>query len=183
MPVRPLDAWLPAFEFSERHQLEIRAEPTKIDRALREVSIAEMPIARALVWLRRLGRPTSGARRPFLDEALHRAVLLEDASGEGVVLGLKGQFWRLRGGPDVPRPRTADEFLAYDRADVCKAVFDFRITELGAGHCRLTTETRVHAADPAALRAFRRYWLVVRPFSGLIRILFLREIRRQALDM
>ena len=94
-------------------------------------------------------------------------------AGEGVVLGLTGQFWRLRGGRDLGRPRTAEEFLAYDRPDVCKAVIDFRIVELAPGRCRLTTETRVHVDDPAARRAFRRYWLVVRPFSGLTRILFL----------
>ena len=87
---------------------------------------------------------------------------------EGVVLGLTGQFWRLRGGRDLRRPRTAEEFLEYDRPDVCKAVIDFRIAELDPGRCRLSTETRVHVADPSARRAFRRYWLVIRPFSGLI---------------
>ena len=39
---------------------------------------------------------------------------------------------------------------------------------------------RVHVADPAARRRFRRYWLVIRPFSGLIRILLLRAARRRA---
>ena len=105
------------------------------------------------------------------------AVELENEPGEGVVLGLTGQFWRLRGGRDLGRPRTAEEFLAYDRPDVCKAVIDFRIAELGAGRCRLSTETRVHVEDPAARRAFRRYWFVIRPFSGLTRILFLRAVR------
>ena len=38
----------------------------------------------------------------------------------------------------------------------------------------------MHVVDPAARRAFRRYWLVVRPFSGLTRILFLRAVRRRA---
>ncbi len=42
------------------------------------------------------------------------------------------------------RPTTADEFLAYSRPDTCKAVIDFRV-----GHASLSTETRVHVADPA----------------------------------
>jgi hypothetical protein len=33
----------------------------------------------------------------------------------------------------------------------------------------LSTETRVHATDAATRRAFRRYWLLVRAGSGLIR--------------
>jgi hypothetical protein len=44
----------------------------------------------------------------------------------------------------------------------------------------LTTETRVWAADPSSRRRFRLYWLAIRPFSGLIRRLWLREIKRTA---
>ena len=45
----------------------------------------------------------------------------------------------------------------------------------------MSTETRVLCADAAALRSFRRYWLVVGPFSGLIRILMLRAIAATAI--
>jgi hypothetical protein len=37
------------------------------------------------------------------------------------------------------------------------------------GRALLYTETRVAAMDDRARRAFRRYWLVVGPFSGLVR--------------
>ena len=182
--MRPLDAWLPAFEFSEQHQLEIRAAREQVDRALREVSVDEIPVRASA----RTGCGGSGGKSrqraavPRL--AGSRASCSRTTPGEGVVLGLTGQFWRLRsGGRDLGRPRTAEEFLAYDRPDVCKAVIDFRIAELGGGRCRLATETRVHVEDPASRRAFRRYWLVIRPFSGLTRILFLRAVRRQAREM
>ena len=42
----------------------------------------------------------------------------------------------------------------------------------------LHTETRVRAVDAAARRRFRLYWLVVRPFSGLIRRRWLRAAAR-----
>ncbi len=178
--MRPLDDYLPAWEFSERHSLEIRADPVRVDKALREVSIAEIPVARALYLLRGLGRAASDTREPFLGLARIGSVTLEDVAGDGLVLGLTGQFWRLRGGTNLPRPRTADAFLAYDRPDVCKAVIDFRIVEFGLGRCAVSTETRVHVAERAARRAFRRYWFVIKPFSGLIRMLFLRAVRRRA---
>ena len=44
----------------------------------------------------------------------------------------------------------------------------------------LTTETTVFAADAASRRRFRPYWLVIRPFSGLVRRLWLRAIKRRA---
>ena len=173
--LRPLDDFLPVYEFSERHRLAIEAPPERIDAAIRSVSLAEIPIARSLWALRRLGRPYGGTARPFVEGSLENAVVLADVPGEGIVLGLTGQFWRLRGGDRRARARTAEEFAAFARADACKAVIDFRI-----GPSLLSTETRVHVADPVSRRKFGRYWLVVRPFSGLIRILMLRAARRRA---
>jgi hypothetical protein len=179
--MRSLDDFLPVYEFSEQHEIEIEAPREQVDRALREVSVDEIRGIRVLYLLRGLGRGSHDTKRPFLGMAGIGAVELANEPGVGVVLGLTGQFWRLRGGEqDLGRPRTAEEFSAYDRPEVCKAVIDFRIDEPG-GHCRLSTETRVHVEDATARRAFRRYWLVIRPFSGLTRILLLREVRRQAL--
>jgi hypothetical protein len=175
--MKALDEFLPVFEFSERHRLAIAASPDRIDAALRAVALTDIPVARSLWWLRRLGRRSGDTSRPFVEGVLDTGVLLEDVPGEGVVLGLTGQFWRLgfREAYGGPRPRTREEFLAYDRPDACKAVIDFRV-----GPGLLSTETRVHVPEPSARRKFRRYWLVIRPFSGLIRILFLRAARRRA---
>ena len=173
--MKPLEDFLPAHEFSERHALAIDAPSAKIDDALRSVSISDIPVARALWWLRRLGRPYGDSSKPFVGGELP-GVVLDDVPGEGIVVGLTGQLWRLLGGQRDPRrPTTAEAFLAYDRPDACKAVIDFRI-----GPKLLSTETRVHVADPASRRKFRRYWFVIRPFSGLIRILLLRAAKRRA---
>jgi hypothetical protein len=166
--MRQLDAYLPEHEFAERHAIDVEAAPDRIDAAVRAVHADDLPLVRLLLRIRLLGRRPES--RPFVAIGLP----LEDAPGEGLVLGLTGQFWRIRGAP-LPRPTSREEFLAYDRPDVCKAVIDFRID---GG--RLTTETRVHVGDPAARRKFARYWLVVRPFSGLTRIAFLRAVRREA---
>lgn len=173
--MRPLDDFLPAYEFSELHQTEVDAAPDRVYAALREVSMADIPVARVLWAARRLGRPWGDATRPFVDGALKGAVVLDDVRGEGMILGLTGQFWRLRGGDDDQRPRTAEAVLAYARPDACKAVIDFRV-----GPSTLSTETRVHVPDPLSRRKFGRYWKVIRPFSGLIRILLLRAARRRA---
>jgi hypothetical protein len=173
--VKALDDFLPVYEFVECHSVAIDAPRERIDASFRAVSIADIPVARALWWLRRLGRPTGDLTTPFVSSELP-GIVLEDVPGERILLGLTGQFWKIRGGyRDPTRPRTADEFVEYARPDMCKAVIDFRV-----GESSLSTETRVHVVDPAARRKFRRYWLVIRPFSGLIRILFLRAARRRA---
>ena len=172
--MRPLDDFLPVYEFSERHSVAIDAPAERIDAALRAVSIADIPLARALWRLRRLGRPYGDVTKPFVGGELP-GVVLEDVPDVGVVVGLTGQFWRLRGSRRTDGPTTAEAFLAYSRRDTAKAVIDFRV-----GHASLSTETRVHVVDPTARRKFRGYWLVIRPFSGLIRILLLRAARRRA---
>jgi hypothetical protein len=56
---------------------------------------------------------------------------------------------------------------------------DFVARPEGTG-CLLTTETRVHATTARARRLFRLYWLVVGPFSALVRRRWLRAIARAA---
>ncbi len=166
--MKALEAYLPEYEFSERHGVAVAAPPERVDAAFRAIYADDLPLLRLLFRLRGLGRRTP--RRPFVALGLP----LEDVPGEGLVLGLTGQFWRLRGSSSQ-RPKTREEFLAYDRPDVCKAVIDFRVRD-----GLLTTETRVHVGDPGARRKFARYWLLVKPFSGLTRIVFLRAAKQHA---
>jgi hypothetical protein len=178
--VTALDRWLPEWEFDERHETLVAARPDRVDRAMREVSLFDIPVARGLWALRSLGRGGRGPRRPFIAQMGREAgvLVVEDHPGEELVVGLAGQFWKLRGGY-APRFAGAQEFAAYDRGDSCKAVMNFRLEPEGDA-TRLSTVTRVHVSDRSARRKFARYWFVIRPFSGLIRILMLREIKRKA---
>jgi hypothetical protein len=47
-------------------------------------------------------------------------------------------------------------------------------------HARLVTETRVGCTDAGSRRRFRLYWLLVRPFSGVIRKAMLGAVAREA---
>jgi hypothetical protein len=156
--VKSLDAFLPSYEFATRHEVAVDADPARADRALRELTFKEVPLVRGLMFLRGLG--ARRAEEKVLATMVPRATVLEDVPGEGVILTLTGQFWRLRGRGAEP-PATA--------------VVDFRVLP-GA----LTTETRVHVPDAASRRKFARYWRVVRPFSGLIRVVVLRAAKRRA---
>ena len=67
---------------------------------------------------------------------------------------------------------------------ICAADLLFPISASGEAPiscgARLETETRVFLTDAAARRRFGAYWLVVRPFSGLTRRLWLRAAKRRA---
>jgi hypothetical protein len=156
--MKSLDAFLPAYEFSTWHTVPVAVDPVRADRALREVTFKEVPLVRALLLARGLG--LRRAEDTVLATMVPRATILEDVPGEGLVLTLSGQFWRMRGrGPEPP----------------ATAVIDFR-----ALPGSLATETRVHVLDPVSRRKFGRYWRIVRPFSGLIRMGVLRAAKRRA---
>jgi hypothetical protein len=156
--MKSLDAFLPAYEFSTRHTVSVNVDPLRADRALRAVTFKEVPLVRALLLARGLG--LRKAEDTVLGTMVPRATVLEDVPGEGLVLTLSGQFWRLRGrGPEAP----------------ATAVIDFRSLP-GS----LATETRVHVPDPVSRRKFGHYWRIVRPFSGLIRMVVLRAAKRRA---
>jgi hypothetical protein len=48
------------------------------------------------------------------------------------------------------------------------------------GRTPLSTETRILATDEAARRRFGRYWVVIRPGSAAIRVVWLWAIRTRA---
>ena len=156
--MKSLDAFLPAYEFSIRHEVSVAVDPERADRALREVTFNEVPLVRGLLLARGLG--LKSGEDTVLATMVRRATVLEDVPGEGLILTLRGQFWRVRGrGREAP----------------ARAVIDFRALP-GA----LATETRVHVRDPVSRRKFSRYWRFVRPFSGLIRMRVLRAAKRRA---
>jgi len=154
--MKTLDELMPRYEFAERHSVRVAAPAERVDRALRELTLADVPLVRVLFALRGLPR-----RGRVLDVVAGLGRVLDDVPGEGIVIGVRGQFWRPLGGDDG--------------GAAAEAIADFRV-----GEAELSTETRVHVADRDARRRFRRYWLVVRPFSGLIRRRVLRAAKRRA---
>ena len=145
------------YEVETRHTLAVDAGAVAADRALREVTFGEVPLVRALVCARGLGFPRRDQR--IVDAMRRRATVVEDIPGERLTFALEGQFWRLRGRGAEPAARATVGFRAGDGV--------------------LATETRVRVPDASA-RRFRRYWFVVRPFSGLIRNRVLLAAKRRA---
>lgn len=144
-------------EVVTRHAVAVEGSAAELDRALRAVTFGEVPLVRALVFARGLGLPRRDQN--VLEAILRRSQVVEDVPGEGVAVSLDGQFWRLRGRGPEPAAQAIVRFRAQDGL--------------------LSTETRVHV-PLASRRKFGRYWWVVRPFSGFIRMQVLQAAKRRA---
>ena len=188
-----IDAWLPTYDVRERHRTRVRATAEATYAALHEVDFGALPLARLLMGVRTLPaalrRGRAGVRelreragrppRPTL-RALdgHGFGLLEERPPTALVIGVEGSFWRTDGALCEVSP---ERFRAGPPAPgTARAAWDFTVRPLGDGTVELATETRVLCADDAARRRFRLYWTIVRPGSGIIRRVMLREVRRIA---
>jgi hypothetical protein len=169
LPATRLDEVLPEYHHRERHSTHVVAPPQQVFAAIRSVTLAEMPLARLLMRARGMH---AGPAAPVLDEALRTFRILADEPGRELVIGSIGQPWRLHGGA---RPDAASDFRGFREPGYAKMALSFRLD--GA---TLSTETRVLLTDARARRRFRLYWLAIRPFSGLIRRVWLHAIARRA---
>ena len=173
-----IDNWLPEYQVKARYSVQVGRSPEKTAAGLRKASFADLAIVRRLMRLRgyRLGN-TKPAASSAAESCRLGSFLELVASLEEVVLGIAGRFWRPDGG--IVRDLTPEGFREFRRMGYAKAVWNFFISPAD-GSSRLRTETRVQTFGRAATVKFRLYWLVVEPFSGLIRKAMLREVKRIA---
>lgn len=164
-----LDHYLPHCDFYERHTTLTRATPERAYAAIRTADLSRSVIVKVLLFLRGMRRKSVLS---FLGNGFH---LLEDDPPREIVIGLQGPFWKPTCRLDDVTPET---FRTPVRPGVARAAWNFLIEPAG-DTTRITTETRVLCADDARTK-FRLYWMVVRPFSGLIRRVMLRRIRAEA---
>jgi hypothetical protein len=183
-----IDSFLPVPDVSEKHRIEIAADRQVVYRALWTADLGASGIVKGLLLLRALPQFLlhPGTRRPRTKRAITLQTLIDAGFGvlaeepdREIVLGVTGPFWRPVGNV---LPFSAEEFRGPVRPGVARAVWNFSVDEVANGHTMLSTETRVICGDRSSRRKFRAYWLLVRPFSGLIRRLMLRVVRRVVRD-
>lgn len=163
-----LDRVMPEWHFAERHAVDVDAPPERALAAVQAVRLREIPLAWALLVVRGLARNVGEETFVGLMQRGGFAVASEEPGRELVLVGV-GRPWRL-----TERLRRDVDPVAFAEPGWARMAMTLR-AEPG----RLVTETRIALTDEAARRAFRRYWLVVRPFSGLTRRLLLRAAKRR----
>ena len=174
-----IDDLLADWHVRERHHVATTAAAAAdLLAAVEQVTWAEVPVMRVLMRVRSAGRLRLGPDRPILEDMARLGFTMLARTGNELVAAAIGRPWSPAGGRG---PRLADQldparfFVDFSAPGWAKMITNFRVS---AGE--LTTETRVLLTDERSRRAFRRYWLVIRPFSGLIRRRWLAAIVRRA---
>jgi hypothetical protein len=176
-----IDSFAPNPDAVEVHSIAIDASPETVHRAIRTADLGGSLIIKLLMGLRSLPEfiRRSGCVPPRNQKITLQTMidsgfgLLAEAPDE-IVLGVNGKFWRPTGNLT---PFNRADFDREVSAGTARGVWNFSLKPNGA-RTILSTETRVTCGDPVSLKKFRRYWFFVRPFSGLIRLVMLRTVKR-----
>ncbi|MFD1546819.1 hypothetical protein [Nonomuraea guangzhouensis] len=172
-----VDDFIPRPDAAERHSIVINASRDRVWQALTHLGPQDIRLAKPLFAVRRLFSRTPSDQQK---QARPTFTPLAEEPMREIVLGTIGQWWRLGRAEHTPTIGDADDFRAFDRPGYAKGTFSFLLDDAGPGRIRLVTETRVIATSPDARRAFRRYWIVIRLGSGLIRRIILAAVRARS---
>ena len=176
-----IDSFVPNPDAVEIHSIIINASSETVVRALWTADLGGSVIIRLLLGLRSLpeavlhGGPLPRDRKITLQTITDSGFGILANQGDEIVLGVTGKFWRPAGNLS---PFNRESFDGPVAPGLARAVWNFSLKDGGGGRTILSTETRVICGDRASRRKFRTYWFFVRPFSGLIRRLMLRAVRR-----
>lgn len=193
-----MDRFLPRFDLAVVHADVFRALPAECYQAANEMDLFQAPLVRTLLGIRGLPRRVVGTLRARGQSATLGAsprtfrlkdmvalgwILLGETPGVQLVLGQVSHPWKAVA-DSIDAPTTPEQFTSFDEPGFAKIATSLKIDPYGQDASILTMETRVALTDDESRRRFRRYWLLVGPFSSLIRRMALRllatELRRAA---
>jgi len=177
-----IDSFAPSPDAVEINSLAINASRDAVYGALWTANLGGSLVIKLLLGLRSLpGFVSRGFRELPQNQKITLQTLIDSGFGvlrnepEEIVLGITGRFWRPTGNLS---PFRREDFEGPVPPGFARAVWNFSTKEVSAGRTILSTETRVTCGDSKSRRKFRVYWFFVRPFSGLIRRLMLRAVKR-----
>ena len=174
-----LDREMPHYDFFEYHECDVKAPAARVRAALDDVTFEEIRGFRTLMQIRSGFRAVNapvGLRvlRTMTTEAGGFVPLAE--TPQEVLIGMAGKPW----GGGGRFARTVEDQRDFQEPGAVKIAFNIQVIDLGGGHSRVTTETRVQGVDADGRRTMARYWRVIYPGSALIRKMWLYAIRDRA---
>lgn len=180
-----IDNFAPNPDTVETHRIVIDAPPEIVYRALWTADLGGSALIKGLLALRSLPQfIASGFRSLPRNQKVTLQTIIDSGFGilgetpnKEIVLGVTGRFWRPTGNLS---PFNLSDFDRPVPAGLARGIWNFSLTEENKAQTTLRTETRVICGDAGSRRKFRFYWVIVRPFSGLIRLIMLRRVRKTA---
>ena len=188
-----MDDILPDYDVNEVHGVRIKASAQVVFSCIKEITPSEISwVMRFLVWLRTLPEKLVGRRETWINReepllsqmSAGNFTLLSESAPREIVLGMLipgkiGRFWQKSSQLNV-QGSSARDYFDFNQPGYIRVVMNLLVETTDPDHVSVRTETRCRATSREALTDFTPYWRLIRPFSGLIRIVWLGGIKRKA---
>ena len=151
-----IEGLMPSFDTWVSFEMTLPYPRDIVYHAFEHAHLSDMPLFRALLALRSLGRTESLDDTPIIESLRHTdGILVEEDHGYEFALAYLGAFWT--GTPFAP-VKSRDGFIHGEFPAYARAVTNFLFEDVPGG-TRVTSETRLQApTEPAARRLFWVYW-------------------------
>lgn len=171
MPELPLiDKYLPEYTFNEIHCIDINCPVEDVYKSAKDFDLSKSKLIKALFLAR--GLPT---RRMNLQGFISDAGFtnIEERFPTENLIG----FWART---KIESIACYDDFINNTISARVKVVWNFQLEKRSDGLTRLSTETRILCINTLTRMTFGLYWLIIKPFSGVIRKRMLQIIKDDA---
>lgn len=154
-----IDKYMPEYTFNEFHEILVNCPIENVYQIAKDFDLSKSKTISLLFKIR--GLPTKRLNLQSLIDDIGFTNLEENCPYESLV-----GFWTKTKIEKIP---SYDDFVNNSISPWLKAVWNFKFEEIETGKTRISTETRVLCVVPITRLTFGLYWLIIKPFSGLIR--------------
>jgi len=162
-----IDKYLPKYTFNECHEIVVNRPIENVYHVAKDFDLSKSRTISFLFKIR--GLPTKRLNlQNFIDD-MGFTNLEENYPYESLV-----GFWaRIK----IAKIPCYDDFVNNSISPWLKVVWNFQFEAMEKGQTKVSTETRVLCVAPITRFTFGLYWIIIKPFSGLIRNKMLRIIK------
>jgi len=165
-----IDKYLRRYTFNEYHEIVVDSPIANVFNVANDFDLSK---SKTITWLFKIrGLPTKRLNLKSFINDIGFTNLESNAPYENLI-----GFWARKKILPIP---SHEDFINNSISPWIKAVWNFQCEELVDNKTKVSTETRVLCVAPITKITFGLYWLMIKPFSGLIRKKMLKIIKKDS---
>lgn len=153
--------------YREYHEIRVPCSKEQAYTAARNLDFSKSKIIKTLFKIRCL--PTKDLTLVGFSNRV-KFTFLEEIENDEFIIG----FWA---NYSVEKILDRDQFIVDNESRRLKVVWNFKVDPIENGWVVVSTETRIYCRTIMTKIFFSLYWVIIRPFSGLIRRKMLEIIK------
>lgn len=167
---RLIDKYLPTYTFNEYHEIIVERSVEEVYQIAKDFNLSKSKLIKFLFKMR--GLPSMRMNLQDFITDIGFTNLEENSPAENLI-----GFWART---KIEPVSGYDDFVGNSISPRIKVVWNFYLEPLSQNRTKLSTETRVLCISLLSRFTFGLYWMIIKPFSGVIRTKMLQIIKKDS---